>query len=96
MGSCPVIVITDYDWFKEAMSDDTFEDRSSLGANDDFFRPDKNGQRKGETTHQSLMNALIQSAKVFGPAMRAGASRRFKPHFTTHWNCHFRDKAFAD
>ena len=52
MGSCPVIVITDYDLFKEAMSDDTFEDRSSLGANDDFFRPDKNGQRKGETTHQ--------------------------------------------
>jgi len=47
MGSCPVIVITDYDLFKEAMSDDTFEDRSSLGANDDFFRPDKNGQRKG-------------------------------------------------
>ena len=47
MGHMPMICITDFDLYKEAMSDDSFVDRASVGANDEFFRPDKNGNRRG-------------------------------------------------
>lgn len=47
LGHIPIIVIADYDLYKEAMADDSFVDRASLGANDEFFLPDKNGNLRG-------------------------------------------------
>ena len=47
LGNNPVVVVTEYNLYKEAMADDAFTARASIGANDEFMRPDENGDRSG-------------------------------------------------
>ena len=57
LGNEPLVIVADFDLYKEAMAKDELLYRPKLGANDDFFFPDENG--KNYHQHLEGLNNLF-------------------------------------
>ena len=63
LGNEPLIIVADFDLYKEAMAKDELLYRPKLGANDDFFFPDENG--KNYQQHLEGLNNLFPCIDVY-------------------------------